>query len=445
MTNPVPAFPPADSPSPLLAHVPGASALDGTVAAEASGDADALQRPTAWHYGDPLGEQAKWENGRIGLVDQWDRRALEVAGPEASAWLNNLISQKVDAIGPGEYTEALILDGQGHVEHYLRVLAVEGPEGLRLILDTPATRAEELTDYLRRMIFWAQVEVNPLKAAPLSAVFPAGCLGTAPGPRAGGRASLREVLAEAKLAELPPVARAWSAEALDVMVDFWALRFLGAVPVLDLWSPREQFAATWDALTRPGSDTRGALPLGAMAYQALRIGGREPQIDTDLDARTIPHEVPLFLGSGAFSGATQKAVAEEGPAPAAAVHLNKGCYRGQETVSRVHNLGRSPRVLVQLQVDGSQERLPSVGAEVRAANRVVGRIGSVVYDATYGPIALALVKRAVIDRLATDPGAVPPLVADGIDVAVDSADIHRDTAAQPGRRAVAKLRGISPR
>ena len=73
------------------------------------------------------------------------------------------------------------------------------------------------------------------------------------------------------------------------------------------------------------------------AYEALRIAARVPRFGLDTDHRTIPHEVGWIE---------------------TAVHLNKGCYRGQETVARVHNLGHPPRRLVFLHLDGSVDRLP---------------------------------------------------------------------------------------
>ncbi len=94
------------------------------------------------------------------------------------------------------------------------------------------------------------------------------------------------------------------------------------------------------------------------------------------------------------------------------MHLDKGCYRGQETVARVHNLGRPPRRLVLLQLDGSQSLLPAHGDPVTGAEgRQVGFVGTAVRDNELGPIALALVKRTVEDGatlLAGPPDAAVP-------------------------------------
>jgi len=118
---------------------------------------------------------------------------------------------------------------------------------------------------------------------------------------------------------------------------------------------------------------------GILAYEALRVEAHRPRLGFETDHRTIPHEVG-WIGT--------------------AVHLQKGCYRGQETVARVQNLGRPPRRLVFLHLDGSEVVLPGPGTPVRlAADGPEGRqLGFITTSARHhelGPIALALVKRNV--------------------------------------------------
>jgi len=125
---------------------------------------------------------------------------------------------------------------------------------------------------------------------------------------------------------------------------------------------------------------------GIWAYDALRIARGEPRFGIDTDHRTIPNEVG-WLGT--------------------AVHLDKGCYRGQETVARVHNLGRPPRRLVLLHLDGSENTLPQVGSELRNGDKVVGFVGSSARHHELGPIALGLVKRNVPVDAELDAGGLP--------------------------------------
>jgi tRNA-modifying protein YgfZ len=141
-------------------------------------------------------------------------------------------------------------------------------------------------------------------------------------------------------------------------------------------------------------------PAGLWAYEALRIAARVPRMGFETDHRTIPNEVG-WLGN--------------------AVHLDKGCYRGQETVARVHNLGRPPRRLVFLHLDGSVDRLPGHGATVSQDGRDVGFVTSSARHYDLGPIALALVRRGVpVDATLTADG-----VAASQEVVVDpEAGLH---------------------
>jgi tRNA-modifying protein YgfZ len=121
----------------------------------------------------------------------------------------------------------------------------------------------------------------------------------------------------------------------------------------------------------------GAVPAGMWAYEALRVEARRPRLGFDTDHRTIPHEIGL-IGT--------------------AVHLDKGCYRGQETVARVHNLGRPPRRLVLIHLAGESDELPEPGAPIESGGRSVGFVGTAVHHYELGPIALAVVKRSLPDE-----------------------------------------------
>jgi tRNA-modifying protein YgfZ len=113
---------------------------------------------------------------------------------------------------------------------------------------------------------------------------------------------------------------------------------------------------------------------GMWAFEALRIARGEPRLGLDTDQRTIPNEAG-WIGT--------------------AVHLDKGCYRGQETVARVHTLGRPPRRLTLLHLDGSDSRLPHRGSDLLLGERTVGFVGSSARHHELGPIALGMVKRNV--------------------------------------------------
>jgi hypothetical protein len=164
---------------------------------------------------------------------------------------------------------------------------------------------------------------------------------------------------------------------------------------LNLLIERERLADTAAQL-----QTAGAVLAGTWAYEAMRIAARRPRFGLDTDHRTIPHEVGWIE---------------------TAVHLNKGCYRGQETVARVHNLGHPPRRLVFLHLDGSEDRLPAHGDPVTRGggesggesgpetdtSAGIGFVGSAARHYELGPIALALVKRTVPVDATLLAGGVP--------------------------------------
>lgn len=158
------------------------------------------------------------------------------------------------------------------------------------------------------------------------------------------------------------------------------------------------------ALVAPGTSFDGPWA-GVQAHEAMRVAARRPRLGLDTDHRTLPHEVSWLVR---------------------AVHLDKGCYRGQESVARVYNLGRPPRRMVLLHLDGSDSTLPSVGAPVTLDGRDVGRVGTAVRHFESGPLALALVKRSVADDA--------QLLAGGVPAAIDPAPAE-DVPESPARAA----------
>jgi tRNA-modifying protein YgfZ len=184
-------------------------------------------------------------------------------------------------------------------------------------------------------------------------------------------------------------------DAQDVTADYGVVTLLGpgvpgadAAPAIarldtgfgiDLILPRAELAERVAGLR-----AAGAALAGMWAHEALRIAAGRPRLGVDTDHRTIPHEVGWIE---------------------TAVHLSKGCYRGQETVARVYNLGRPPRRLVLLLLDGSDDKLPGHGDLVLLASASVGFTGSAARHYELGPIGLALIKRTTpVDATLTVDG-----------------------------------------
>jgi len=346
-------------------------------------DAVAAEGPdagVAWHYGDPVGEQRAAVRGAA-LMDLSHRGVIAVSGPDRLTWLNTLTSQLLTDLPTGTVTEALVLSPNGHVEQHMGVTEIADTT----YLDTEPATSASLLKYLRMMIFWSKVEVAVAELAQLRVVGP----------------NTADVLAAAGMTTgLPNPGAGISLADAGLGGD----GFVRRVPAgIELFLPRTALAHRAAALMAAGARTAGS-----WATEALRIPTRTPRLGVDTDDRTIPNEVSWLT---------------------TAVHLNKGCYRGQETVARVDNLGRPPRRLVLLNIDGSADRLPETGSQVTTAQgRVVGRVGSVAHHHEDGPIALALVKRALPEGVA--------LLADGVDVAVDPDDAVDDAPAGPPQSAV---------
>jgi tRNA-modifying protein YgfZ len=344
-----------------------------------------------WHYGDPLGEQRAAETDAV-AVDRSHRSVLTLTGGDRQTWLHSISTQHVSELPDGASTQNLSLDGQGRVEDHW----IQTELGGVTYLDTEPWRGEPLLGYLRKMVFWSEVTPAGADMAVLSLL----------GPRLAEKAVLDALGLDALPAELTAVPTGGG-----------FVRRMPTAPKgpieLDVLVPRAELADWQNRLA--GAGVRSA---GVWAYEAHRVAALRPRLGVDTDERTIPHEVGWIGGPG------------EG-----AVHLDKGCYRGQETVARVHNLGKPPRMLVLLHLDGSVDR-PSTGDAVLAGGRAVGRLGTVVEHVDLGPVALALVKRGLPanTELATGPQASVAAVID-----VDSVPSTEQIGA--GRLAVERLRG----
>ncbi|MBD2757940.1 folate-binding protein YgfZ [Yimella sp. cx-573] len=306
---------------------------------DAAVEADGLDAGVAAHYGDPIREQRLLESGEA-MVDLSNRGVVTVTGPDRLTWLHSMTTQKLDDLQPGVSVESLVLSPHGHVEHDLHL--VDDGETTWITVE-PGT-CETLVEWLRKMQFMLRVEV-----ADRSADF--------------------AVLGDPST---DPV------EGL-VWVDPWPTPGPDTANYSDV-DPHPALGRAWRELIVPRDEMEARVadrPLaGTWAMEALRVAHWRPRHLADTDHRAIPHELDWLR---------------------TAVHLHKGCYRGQETIARVHNLGRPPRRLVFLHLDGSGHVLPDAGADLfaPASERAIGRLTSVVRHHEDGPIALAVVKRNV--------------------------------------------------
>jgi len=335
------------APSPLLS-LPGAVAGGLTHDAAVAGAA-----PIADHYGDPVAEQRMLTAGRA-IVDLSDRGVVTVTGADRLTWLDSLTSQALTSLAPGDSAETLLLDPNGRVEHSIRLI----DDGDTAWLLVEASQTAALTAWLDRMRFMMRVEVADVSTewATLLQFMPSGAdLLVAPAAPNGVSLLWRDPWARVQ-------AGGWqyADDADHPGIGYSAVELL--IERARLGEVVETVRAT----------TIGVA--GILALEALRIAAWRPRFGTEVDDRTLPHELDWLRS---------------------AVHLSKGCYRGQETVAKVHNIGHPPRRLVMLHLDGSDAQLPGAGCSVLNGDTVVGVVTSSARHHELGPIALAIVKRSL--------------------------------------------------
>jgi len=301
------------------------------------------------HFGDPMIEQRKLSEGdALCLLDP--QGIIAVSGIDRLTWLHSLLSQNLKNLVPGESAEALLLDPQGRIEQVIKL--IDDGETTWLMVDKSNTEA--LLAWLQEMVFRMKVEiidrsaqfatVGATKASPelsfVSNAHPVIWKDQWPGVVAGGYR--------------------YSTRA----VDYSWFEHLVEVSKLDQLLAGKSLA-------------------GTMAADGLRVAAGRPKAINEVDEKSLPHELDLL---------------------STAVHLSKGCYRGQESVAKVHNLGHPPRRLTFLHLDGSEHALPDVGDEIRVLGeeQTRGKITSVAQHFDMGPIALAVIYRSVPEDAALE-------------------------------------------
>ena len=332
------------------------------------------------HFGNPLREQALLAQGQAWA---WlSRDVVEVSGADRLSYLTTVSSQVLTGLeNDGQSRQVLFLDANGHILYAaLAVTALmpdSGEQSVLLLVD--AGCGEGLAQLLnsRRFMLRVQAQVRPdLQVA--------GAIGD-------GVQKLADVVKNLVTTWRDP----WPGITPGGSTYFTGARHPGAnyraggvvVALEPGQTAPDQAAAPGQAIAPSQAPAAGELiqagdltQVGELAWEALRIEAGLPRWAREVDARAIPNELD-WLRTG--------------------VHLNKGCYPGQETIARTVNLGRPPRRLVQLQLAGWQGQLPEVGARVylpvgdNPAGKAVGTITSVARHWELGNIALALVRRGV--------------------------------------------------
>ncbi|WP_182353235.1 YgfZ/GcvT domain-containing protein [Flaviflexus huanghaiensis] len=316
---------------------------------------DGIDATVPAHYGSPAREQRALLAGTA-LVDLSHMEVVTVSGPDRLTWVHSLTTQHLTDLQPGESTELILLTVEGRIH----VAAYVQDDGETLYLLTDVGSGEELLSFLQKMKFMMRVEITLRDDLALL-----GGYGTAAVPRA--ILTWRDPwphVAPKSVAYGPPTSD-HPAKGRE--------RFIAVLAKDDLADAIEEWEGTM---------------AGMLAWEAQRIVDLRPRPALDADEKSLPHEWDWLR---------------------TAVHLEKGCYRGQEAIARTVNLGRPPRRAVLLQLDGSEERLPAHGTEILMGEKVVGTVTSAARDMDHGPVALGLLKRNTPVDTALTVDGIPAL------------------------------------
>mgnify|MGYP000934688951 CR=1 FL=1 len=366
------------------------------------------------HYGDPAGEWRALEEGRGFTVLGLD--VVAVRGADRRRWLHSLLSQALADIAPGASTEALLFSPSGHIEN--GAFVYDDGDVAWLLCDREDGR--RWVDFLNTMVFTMRVEVDLREdLLTIGAFVPAGASRRAeaaesPSEGAGPGADRADRGADGTVS--PSVGVGPEEDGSDSRLEGSDFPLGGAAAAAleetalfvwrDPWPGVTEGGATYTLrnIEHPARGWRrvigvveadksgkllaalervGAAPAGMLAWEAARVAGWRPRVACEADERALPHELDWLR---------------------TAVHLNKGCYRGQETVAKLVNLGRPPRRLVELFLEGPVDELPRTGDPVTSGGRKVGVVTSAVRHPEDGPVALALVRRALDPEAVLDVG-----------------------------------------
>jgi folate-binding protein YgfZ len=300
--------------------------------------------------GNPFTQQRELLRGNASVSFD-GRGVVALSGSDRLSYLDSLVSQDVSRLTPGASAEALLLDPQGHIERAMGL--IDDGETTWILVDEG--QAPALAAFLDRMTFSKDASARDASAEFSRVGFFAG----------GPAQTVVTALAEKRHG----IALVWSDPWHEVAAGGWQYAATQSHPAPE-WNYREALVP----VDVPVDALADAPPVSAGEWEALRIAAWRPRFTREVDANSLPHEYDWLRS---------------------AVHLNKGCYRGQETVAKVHNLGHPPRRLTMLHLDGSTNILPEPGADVIFAGVVVGHITLAANHFEDGPIALALLRRSV--------------------------------------------------
>jgi aminomethyltransferase len=301
-------------------------------------------------YGRPERTHRAVRNG-VGIIEL-GYGVIEVIGDDRVEYVDNAVSNRVPA-ADGEGCYALLCDPQGGITTDMYVYNA----GERLLVFLPPQRTEPVAEDWASKTFIQDVTIE-------AATDRFGVFGVH-GPRATEKVASVLTGASAPEGELTFVRGSMGEAGVTVVAGDGLAGEDGYTVICGAGDAGEAF----DTLVNRGMN---APPFGHRAWETLTLEAGTPLFETELEGR-IPN----------VAGVRN------------ALDFEKGCYVGQEVVSRVENQGRPSRRLVGLVVetDSEDDRVPESGAAVFDGDASVGEVTrAAIAPSREATVALAYVR-----------------------------------------------------
>jgi len=283
-----------------------------------------------------------------GVFSDEQRYTVRVVGPDRGRFLNGMLSNDVTGLKPGQGCWAVKATHKGRIEGLLRVRARSD----EMLLDLAGATAERVAGSLSEYIVADDCElVDATPERDVVWLF---------GPRAP------EILGELIDPEVALLGEAAHAMYGDVVV-IGERRF--AVPGFEIHVPAGRAAAWVDDLT-----AASAVAVTRSEFDVLRVESRVPEDGPELNLETFPMEARLDY----------------------AINYRKGCYIGQEVITRATTQGAVKHILAGMEFEVGATELPPSGSKLYAPgqDKPVGELTSVVQSEHFGRgLGLGFVRR----------------------------------------------------
>jgi glycine cleavage system T protein len=319
-------------------------------------------------FGAPASEHLACRKSAI-VMDLSHRGKIRISGADAVKFLHSMLSNQVEGLNPGEGTYTTFLTRQGKFIADLNLYRREDDFAADLAPGMAAVFAEAIDMY----IIMDQVEVEDLTESKCA-------LGLF-GPESGN------ILARAGF-EIPALPE--HGHIILDSVSFARALWTGEDGYL-ITAPTDRTESLWKSLAGAG-----ATPAGLTAFETLSLEAGIPLFGKDMDANINPMQAGLETR---------------------AIDFGKGCYVGQEVISKIKYLGQVNRGLVGIRLEG--ETVPEPGSMVECGGDDAGTLTR----SAFGPAVGAVIAFGFLHRKAMAAGTAVTVRTSGPEIAGEVVDL----------------------